>query len=94
MVDIKINNVSVNQTKKVALMFEEIKSKTSGKFGYACICLSKSYGNEIRKRFMEFGFNSGFKNIEINNRETAIYLDAMSQINYKPLNGNVIWIHI
>uniref|UniRef100_A0AC35F021 Uncharacterized protein n=1 Tax=Panagrolaimus sp. PS1159 TaxID=55785 RepID=A0AC35F021_9BILA len=83
-VDIEINDVEFNEYEKVALMFEEIKSKINGKLGYACICLSKYYGNEIRKNFIECGLKSGFKNVEIINWETAFYLNAMSQINYKP----------
>uniref|UniRef100_A0A914QKW3 Uncharacterized protein n=1 Tax=Panagrolaimus davidi TaxID=227884 RepID=A0A914QKW3_9BILA len=91
-IDLKTRPVNFNEIEKIALMFEEIKSKINGKLGYVCICLFENYGNEIRKNFIECGLKNGFENIEIINLETAIYLNAMSQINYKPLNGNVIWI--
>uniref|UniRef100_A0A914QKL0 Caspase family p20 domain-containing protein n=1 Tax=Panagrolaimus davidi TaxID=227884 RepID=A0A914QKL0_9BILA len=86
-------NVREDEIEKVDLMFEEIKSKINGKLGYACICLFNNYyGNETRKKFIELGLKSGFKNVEIINWETTFYLNAMLQINYKPVNGNVIWI--
>uniref|UniRef100_A0A914PU84 Uncharacterized protein n=1 Tax=Panagrolaimus davidi TaxID=227884 RepID=A0A914PU84_9BILA len=90
-IDLKTRPVNLNGIKKVALMFEEIKSEINGKLGYACICLDGNYGNygnEIMKKFIECGLKSGFKNVEIINFKTAFYLNAMSQTNYKPLNGN------
>uniref|UniRef100_A0A914RDJ3 Uncharacterized protein n=1 Tax=Panagrolaimus davidi TaxID=227884 RepID=A0A914RDJ3_9BILA len=46
----------------------------------------------MRKTLIEEGLKCGFKNVEIIAEETAVYLQAMSQISYKPLNGNIIWI--
>uniref|UniRef100_A0A914PVV8 Uncharacterized protein n=1 Tax=Panagrolaimus davidi TaxID=227884 RepID=A0A914PVV8_9BILA len=87
------NLITPNGIEKVSLMFEEIKSKIRGKqLGFACICLNKEYGNEIRKKFIEEGIKCGFKNVEIINWQTTLYLEAMSQIKYKPLNGNIIWL--
>jgi hypothetical protein len=85
--------VKFHETEKIYIMFEVIKSKFNGKqLGCACIYLLPDYGNEIRKKFIQEGSNCGFKNVEIISRETAYYLNAMSQIKYIPLNGNVIWI--
>uniref|UniRef100_A0AC35GSA3 Uncharacterized protein n=1 Tax=Panagrolaimus sp. PS1159 TaxID=55785 RepID=A0AC35GSA3_9BILA len=41
---IKINKVHSDEIVKVALMFEEIKSKLNGELGYACICFYGYYG--------------------------------------------------
>uniref|UniRef100_A0AC35GH92 Heat shock protein 70 n=1 Tax=Panagrolaimus sp. PS1159 TaxID=55785 RepID=A0AC35GH92_9BILA len=87
--DLQICKVEPHEIKKISLMFEEIKSKINDKqFGCACICIDEFCGNTYRKRLIEEAFKYGFKNVEIINRETAIYLNAMSQIKYKPLNGN------
>uniref|UniRef100_A0A914Z816 Uncharacterized protein n=1 Tax=Panagrolaimus superbus TaxID=310955 RepID=A0A914Z816_9BILA len=86
-INVKINSVRYYEIQKINSMFDEIKLYTNGNLGYVCICLDKYYSNEIRKKFIEIGTNFGFKNVEIINWETAIYLDAMSQIKYKPLNG-------
>uniref|UniRef100_A0AC34F434 Heat shock protein 70 n=1 Tax=Panagrolaimus sp. ES5 TaxID=591445 RepID=A0AC34F434_9BILA len=89
-VNLKISIVDPN---KNDLIFEEIKAKINGELGCVCIYLFNSYSNVIRKKFVEEGLNFGFKNIEIINWETAVYLNVLSQTIYKPLNGNVIWIH-
>uniref|UniRef100_A0AC34F971 Heat shock protein 70 n=1 Tax=Panagrolaimus sp. ES5 TaxID=591445 RepID=A0AC34F971_9BILA len=73
-------------------MFEEIKLKIKGEFGHLCISINRSYGNETRKLFVGLGVQYGFVNVEIINKPIAIYLNVMSQINYKPINGKVIWI--
>uniref|UniRef100_A0A914YA16 Uncharacterized protein n=1 Tax=Panagrolaimus superbus TaxID=310955 RepID=A0A914YA16_9BILA len=77
---------------RISYMYDEIKSKIGLNFGNVCICLDEKYTNEIRAEFIEQGLNCGFKNIKIINSQTLLYLNAMSEIKYKPLNGNAIWI--
>uniref|UniRef100_A0A914QZL8 Uncharacterized protein n=1 Tax=Panagrolaimus davidi TaxID=227884 RepID=A0A914QZL8_9BILA len=90
--DSEINGVQPHASAKVNSIFKEVISKINGKVGYVCIYLNKNYGNEIRKKFVEEGLKIGFKNVEIINFLTILYLIPMSKVNYKPLNGNVIWI--
>lgn len=84
-----VNSIEIE---KVNLMYNETKVKIDEELGYVCICLDGGYGNKMRKKFIEEGLNCGFKNVEIINYETAFYLNAMSRIDYKPSNGDIIWI--
>uniref|UniRef100_A0AC34F3B1 Heat shock protein 70 n=1 Tax=Panagrolaimus sp. ES5 TaxID=591445 RepID=A0AC34F3B1_9BILA len=81
-----------NETDKVKHMFKEITSKNSSKFESVCICLEADYGNEIRKKFIDTAKIFGFKNVEIIDWRTAVYLNAISQSNYKLKNYDIIWI--
>uniref|UniRef100_A0A914QAP6 Heat shock protein 70 n=1 Tax=Panagrolaimus davidi TaxID=227884 RepID=A0A914QAP6_9BILA len=86
-----IKHVEKDHIRKASIMYEMLKLKADGKqLGCACVFLSENYDNEIRKRFIEEGFKVGFKIVEIINIATAIYLTTMSQINYNPLNGNIL----
>uniref|UniRef100_A0AC34F9Q0 Uncharacterized protein n=1 Tax=Panagrolaimus sp. ES5 TaxID=591445 RepID=A0AC34F9Q0_9BILA len=89
---LKIIEVNSIEIEKVNLMYNETKVKIDEELGYVCICLDGGYGNKMRKKFIEEGLNCGFKNVEIINYETAFYLNAMSRIDYKPSNGDIIWI--
>uniref|UniRef100_A0AC35GBT0 Uncharacterized protein n=1 Tax=Panagrolaimus sp. PS1159 TaxID=55785 RepID=A0AC35GBT0_9BILA len=91
-VDLHINPVLYDDVENVVLMFDEIKLQINGKLGCVCIFLNKHYGNKIRKKFIESGYDFEFRNVEIISFETAVYMSAMSQTNYKPANGNTIWI--
>uniref|UniRef100_A0AC34FYX8 Uncharacterized protein n=1 Tax=Panagrolaimus sp. ES5 TaxID=591445 RepID=A0AC34FYX8_9BILA len=90
-VDLNVAKVGSDEIQNVTLMFDEIRLRINGNFGCLCICLRNTYGNEIRKKFVEEGLKNEFKNVEIMNWETAAYLIVMPQINPTLSNGDVIW---
>uniref|UniRef100_A0AC34EZX5 Heat shock protein 70 n=1 Tax=Panagrolaimus sp. ES5 TaxID=591445 RepID=A0AC34EZX5_9BILA len=91
--DLEIIKVGPADIDKVDLLFNEIVLwEYDRKVGSICICLDTFYGNEIRKAFIEEGLNCGFKNVEILNNETVLYLYVVSNSNYRPSNGDVILI--
>uniref|UniRef100_A0A914PTC0 Uncharacterized protein n=1 Tax=Panagrolaimus davidi TaxID=227884 RepID=A0A914PTC0_9BILA len=85
--------VTSNDLNKVKPLFEKIASLHRN-LGCACICLEANYGNKIRQNFIETALdkNCGFKSVEIIDWKTAVYLNAISQSNYKLKNNDIIWI--
>uniref|UniRef100_A0A914QHF5 Uncharacterized protein n=1 Tax=Panagrolaimus davidi TaxID=227884 RepID=A0A914QHF5_9BILA len=84
--------VGKNNVELIEGMYKRIKSIAKGELGYAGICLGSSYGNEIRQKFIKHGLECGFKNIEIIDWETQMYLNAISQSGYQPKNGDTICV--
>jgi hypothetical protein len=87
-----INPVDQNSIEKVDEMFEEIKKKIGEKLGYICFTLNKNYGKKIRKKIIESGMNTGFKDVEIIDEFISFYISTISQTTYELNNNIIIWI--
>uniref|UniRef100_A0AC35F970 Uncharacterized protein n=1 Tax=Panagrolaimus sp. PS1159 TaxID=55785 RepID=A0AC35F970_9BILA len=90
--EINVCKVTPDEIEKVQTIFDEIKLKINGNLGFLCIYLNPEYNQEARKKFIECSLKCRFHNVEIINDKTIVYLESISQIKYKPLNGNIFWI--
>uniref|UniRef100_A0AC34FPS3 Uncharacterized protein n=1 Tax=Panagrolaimus sp. ES5 TaxID=591445 RepID=A0AC34FPS3_9BILA len=92
--EVSIDPIREGDIYKVDEMFQKLKTEIEAELGNVCICLEsvEQYSNEIRKKFIESGKEWGFKNVELIDEWTAVFLNGLSQTPYRPKEGDVMWV--